>query len=185
MPINIKQITEKLYKKWLEHPLGLSAPLTTEQKKEIQQEASDIEDKILKVLNKLDEWNFCLTPNSRTPADIVGVRENNSTIYFFLIQVKSGTNSYINKTHKEEETLPLLKDILKSILSNEKRKIIITTCFILVEKGENNQEYSTVSINNIKNYCKNGKVTSATRKMQEGEINKVIPLIEKKLGIKK
>lgn len=185
MPIDIEQITEELYNRWSKHPQGLSAPLTTEQKREIQQEASDIEDKILKVLNKLDEWNFCLTPSSRTPADIVGVRENNSTIYFFLIQVKSGTNSYINKIHKEEETLPLLKDILKSILLNEKRKIIITTCFILVEKGQNNQEYSTVSANKIKNYCKNGKVTSAAGKMQKGEINKALPLIAKKLGIKK
>ncbi|GET48810.1 hypothetical protein RCZ02_16410 [Capnocytophaga felis] len=139
---NIDDVVQYLYDTWitdeirskikeaLETQVSLSGPS--------QERGKEGEDYILKTLNnkQIDKgWTFKTTPQSRTCADIVGIRENTETVYFLLIQVKTGNPNYLSSKFDEVKTFPILKDILVKYLKHkkEKRKVLICTCFVLIE----------------------------------------------------
>lgn len=170
---NVKKIAEELYDKWKDYNstgLGVAVP---QNKQQIQEEAEKAEKFVLGSLKKVNsDWTFTLTQASRTPADIVGLKQNNNSLYFLLIQVKYGTSKYINECHQERETLPHLKEMLKQILEKERRNIIISTCFILIEKQTNKSaiKYANTKVNDFKHYYKNGNSPSKIEKDNQKKV---------------
>lgn len=140
---NIDDVVQHLYNTWKteeikgkrEKVLGTQVSLSGPS----QEKGTEGENYILSILKnkQVDKgWNFKTTPQSRTCADIVGIRENTETVYFLLIQVKTGSSAYLSSKFDEAKTFPILKEILVEYLKKdkkEKRKVLISTCFVLIE----------------------------------------------------
>ncbi len=123
----INEIIDYLYNNW-DRQRALGGVLLPH---EIGREG---EDEVLDLLNKANaDWEFQRTRASRTPADIVGVKNTPKTLYVSLVQVKKGNNDYVNRKNFEEiETLNNLKDILLRYTNSLDKLVSVCTGFVLV-----------------------------------------------------
>ena len=64
-------------------------------------------------------YKFELTPNSKSPADIIGLRKKTDYWHFALYQVKTSIElESLTSDINEKETLPILAKILKKTFTN-------------------------------------------------------------------
>ncbi|MGB0879417.1 MAG: hypothetical protein ACPGTO_02495 [Polaribacter sp.] len=146
--MNLKEFTSELVEDWREYraPKGMAgAEIIDNKERGLKGEIS-----ALSKLNrdfKDSEYKFELTPNSKSPADIVGLRKNPKYWHFTLYQVKTSIElKSLTSEIPEKKTLPILAKILKKTFLNsdqakyfKKKPLYITIGYLGVfhSKGKN------------------------------------------------
>lgn len=133
--IDIKDYVKRVYESWKSYSKGLGYP-STEERRLIQRRAKKAEKNLLRKLNtENDDWQFQLTPYSRTPADIIGIVENTKSVYVVLIQVKSGKLKTLNKRN-EVVDINDFYNVVFNELKELKRQVYISFCYSLIPNNE-------------------------------------------------
>ena len=112
--MNLKKFTEELIAEWRKlskNQRGLAGVL------ENKDNGLKGEKTALNRLKRdLPEYEFTLTPNSWSPADIIGLKKDSSFWHFALYQVKTSTDeNRLTTDIIEKRTLPVLAKLLKTI----------------------------------------------------------------------
>ena len=114
--MNLKKFTSELVEDWRKHIKDLKgmgrADIIENKRKGFKGESSALIK--LKKDFKDFKYKFELTPNSKSPADIIGLRKKTKYWHFALYQVKTSIESKsLTSDIAEKETLPILAEILK------------------------------------------------------------------------
>ncbi|WP_445908597.1 hypothetical protein [Yeosuana sp.] len=150
--MNLKIFTSELVEDWRKYTTelrGMAGPEIIDNKERgLKGEISAI-NKLKKDFKDL-KYKFELTPNSKSPADIIGLRENPEFWHFALYQVKTSIElKSLTSEISEKETLPILAKILKNTFLNsdqakyyKKKPLYITIGYlgVLHSKGKNKIE---------------------------------------------
>lgn len=115
--MNLKKITEELIDEWKKLPenqRGL-AGIVENKESGLKGEKSALN----KLRSELSDYEFTVTPNSWSPADIIGLKKGSDFWHFALYQVKTSINEKtLTSEISEKNTLPILAKLLKSIYPN-------------------------------------------------------------------
>lgn len=115
--MNIKKFTEELIHEWRNLPENQSGLAGVVDNKEsgLKGEKSALH----KLRKELTDYEFTLTPNSWSPADIIGLKKSSDFWHFALYQVKTSINEKnLTSEIREKNTLPILAILLKNIYQN-------------------------------------------------------------------
>lgn len=167
--MDLKKFTEELIEVWRKLPenqTGL-AGIVDNKENGLKGEKSALS----KLRSELSDYEFTLTPNSWSPADIIGFKKGSDFWHFALYQVKTSINEKtLTSEIKEKHTLPILAKLLKSIYPNSiqtkyyKNKPIYITIGYLGLLHKNNRNTIVKRVSYIKDYTMNGlKLTSSQK----------------------
>lgn len=118
--MDLKKFTEELITEWQNLPKNQRGLAGVVENKEsgLKGEKSALN----KLRNEISGYEFTLTPNSWSPADIVGFKKDSDFWHFALYQVKTSVDEKsLTSEIIEKNTLPILAKLLKSVFSNSKQ----------------------------------------------------------------
>lgn len=176
--MDLKKFTEELVTEWRNLPKNQRGLAGVIENKEsgLKGEKSAL----IKLKSEISEYEFILTPNSWSPADIIGFKKDSDFWHFALYQVKTSIEEQ-NLTSEiiEKETLPLLAKFLKDVYSNsaqtkyyKNKPIYITTGYIGVH-NKNGRNTIVKKIPYQKDFTMNGlQLTSSQKTVARNYVHK-------------
>lgn len=124
-----------------------------------------------KLRSELSDYEFTLTPNSWSPADIIGFKKGSDFWHFALYQVKTSINEEnLTSEIAEKNTLPILAKLLKQIYPNSeqtkyyKNKPIYITIGYLGVHNKNSRNTIVKRIPYQKDFTMNGLNLTSSQK---------------------
>jgi hypothetical protein len=169
--MNIKKFTEELIEEWRKLPQNQQglAGIVDNKESGLKGEKRALS----KLKNKLSDYEFTLTPNSWSPADIIGFKKDSDFWHFALYQVKTSINEQtLTSEINEKNTLPILAKLLKSIYPNSdqtkyyKNKPIYITLGYLGVLNKNGRNTIVKRVPYQKDFTMNGlNLTSSQKTM--------------------
>jgi hypothetical protein len=169
--MDIKKFTEELIDEWRKLPenqRGL-AGIVDNKESGLKGEKSALS----KLRNELSDYEFTLTPNSWSPADIIGFKKDSDFWHFALYQVKTSINEQsLTSEISEKNTLPLLAKLLKRIYPNSdqtkyyKNKPIYITLGYLGLHNKNGRNTIVKRVPYQKDFTMNGLNLTSSQKTE-------------------